>query len=129
MINVNITMQRILIENHYRGQVEMLVQYNESGLHEMKVSTKLDNHEEVVLKVLKAIREEVKKRNRPDKIGDDILTDTVIVNFTQDEDDVAKKMKLFLGKAYNIIRSAPGQTSPTAYLNTVNKIKGMEIEF
>jgi hypothetical protein len=86
----------------------------------------LENPAQIAYGLVQEIRRKIKQKNT--RFNDDVLEDNVNVMIANEEDAI-QKIYSFLNKVSDRVNAVKNTTTATNYLDMVNKVKNLKLEF
>jgi hypothetical protein len=129
MIVITVTPQKLVLSNYNRGSGDISLLYNDGKDRMVSKRMAMDNPDAIAADLMRTLRRQIKEQNRPAYLEDDPLTDTVVLRFSKDEEEIETKIKVFLARVNAKAKGMGQQKGGMGYLNSWNSMRGMEVEF
>ncbi len=129
MIIVNVTPQKMVLSNYNRNAADISILYNDGKDRMVSKRIAMDNPDAIAAEFMRMLRRQVKEQHKPAYLEGDALTDTIVIRFAKDEEEVETKMRAFLAKVLSRVKGLNQQKQGMSYLNSWTQLKGLEFEF
>jgi hypothetical protein len=126
MKTINVKFKQINILNFSTRDetVELEILFNN---YKTIKSLVIDDPEEIANNLIIEIRRKVKEINQ--RPASDNLLDNILTIIIENEERIINKISMFLAKLSDKIKEIKNQTQSGNYLNSMNLIKSMKLEF
>lgn len=129
MIISHIEFQRVEIQKFSRSEgFTFRVFFNDGNNKAIDFNSNLQNHGADAHAIIQKVRKYAKEHNQSNDPGDSFLDNFVNVVIEREE-EVEKKLAVFLEKVRERSRAVLGSRMATGYLDMVNQVRGLKLEF